>query len=125
MLPRSASRVHDVPADPSAGISSDGLRVSRTFRHPDMRLTVSMAAKRGRPLRAGVPRVKRSIMMPPDYDDTFERMAKELGLHYGDLIVYLASKGAEQEVPPYIQDDLKAARNASLADPLIDDSAAA
>lgn len=106
-------------------ISSD--TSGRVARIPadEIRLTDPMAAKRGRPLRAGVHRVKRSVLFPPDQDDTFERMAKELGLSYGDLIVYLASMGAKQEVPTYIQDELKAARNARLADPLINDPAAA
>lgn len=80
---------------------------------------VGMSATPGRPLRGGVRRIKTTVRVHPDYELTYRKLAEELGLTYTDTLAYLMARGAGQEIPDYIQKDLRAAEHARLSEPLI------
>lgn len=80
---------------------------------------VGMSARTGRPLRGGVRRVKTTIRLHPDYEQQYRKLAEELGLTYTDTLAYLVARGAGQEIPDYIQEELRAAEHARLTEPLI------
>lgn len=78
-----------------------------------------MSAQMGRPPKAGVKREKTTIQLLPDYVPHYRQLAAELGLNYTDTLAYLVALGAGQEIPAYIQKELRAADHARLSEPLI------
>lgn len=78
-----------------------------------------MANRGGRPLRGGVKRSKTTLYMLPEHEKQYRALSEELGLSFTDTLTYLVAKGAGQDPPAYIREELRAAENANYAQPLI------
>jgi len=71
------------------------------------------ANKPGR--RSYGPRASRTVRYPEEYDEIFERIASESGIHVSTWLALAVSQQAGLDVPDYVKDELKKAAQARAA----------